>query len=183
MVQLLDTMKYSTLKKTDDGSFYASISTDEDKPVVVQLNDVKLSEGELSGDDDVWFNKEDDNCIVAKEQEILEDIKADPERWFKRKVRDKTIESSFLTNVSQDGQFRLVKSPGLRVFDKSTKDVFEGEIGSDFSCDIIVQLQGITFFKRSFQVVLKLHQVQVAPPVVEEICHDNWTMEEYAFAQ
>ena len=181
-------MKYTTLKQTEDGSFYSSIRNDDEQPLIVQMNGVNLSEGTLSGDDDVWFTYtgEDVNKLCDLEQQVLTDIKADPEKWFNRKVRDKTIESSFTKSVSNDGQFQLIKSPGLRVFDKNTKDIFEGEMNGEMLCDILVQLQGITFFKRSFQLVLKLHQVQVSPQVeltVDEVSHDDWTISDYGFAQ
>ena len=179
-------MKYTTLTKTDDGSLYASIRTDDDKPLIVQLNSVNLTEGSLLGEEDVWFTYtgEDVNEIVTFEDQILSDIKADPQTWFNRNVREKTIESSFTPSISQHGQFQLIKSPGLRIFDKDTKDTWEGEVSTDNVCDIIVQLQGLTFFKRSFQLVLKLHQVQVAPLADENLnCYDNWTMTDYGFAQ
>ena len=180
-------MKYTTLKKTDDGSLYSSVRTDDDQPLIVQLNNVRMTEGVLAGEDDVWFtySGEEANQITTLEQQILEDVKADPETWFSRKVKDKTIESSFVSTVSAEGQFQLVKSPGLRVFDKVSKEIFEEDVTGETLCDIILQLQGVSFFKRSFQVVLKLHQVQVTPveTVVEEVSHDNWTMPEYGFTQ
>ena len=177
-------MKYTTLKKTEDGSFYSSVRDDDEQPLIVQMNGVNLTEGVLSGDEDVWFTYtgEDANELCNLEQQVLTDIKADPMTWFKRNVRDKTIESSFSPSVSTDGQFQLIKSPGLRVFDKNTKDVFNGEVSDGMVCDILVQLQGISFFKRSFQLVLKLHQVQVKT-TVDEVSHDEWTMSDYGFAQ
>ena len=42
-------MKYTTLKKLEDGSYYSSISTDWIKPLIVQVNNVTVSEGTLDG--------------------------------------------------------------------------------------------------------------------------------------
>ena len=179
-------MKYSTLKRTDDGSYYSSIRTDCDEPMTIRLNDVKLTDGVIDGDEDVWFTytSEADNGIALAEESIVNDIKADPVRWFGKNVKEKTIDSSFTSNFPQNGQFQVVKSSGLKVFNKTTKEVWNEEVSfnDDDTCDILVQLQGISFFKRSFQVILKLQQVQVTPKTEpEEICHDDWVMGDYGF--
>ena len=179
-------MKYSTLNQTDDGSYYSSIRSENDQPMTIRLNDVKLTDGTIEGTEDVWFTytSEDENGVAIAEESIVKDIKEDPVRWFGKNVKDKTIDSSFTSNFSQNGQFQVVKSPGLKVFNKNTKEALDTEVilDDEDTCDILVQLQGLSFFKRSFQVVLKLHQVQVTPKTEpEEICHDDWVMGDYGF--
>lgn len=183
------TMKYSTLKKTDDGSYYASVRTENDQPMNVRLNNVRLTEGTLSGDDDVWFTysgETSDNGLLLCEESIVADIKEDPSRWFGKNVREKTIDNSFSSNFSSNGEFQVTRSGNLKVFNKETKELWTEEVTSDDECDILVQVKGILFFKRNFQVMLKLHQVQLLPKAEEkkeeeEICHDDWVMEDYGF--
>ena len=183
------TMKYSTLKKTEDGSYYSSIRTENDQPMTIRINDVHLNDCTLSGDDDIWFtySGEDANGIAIAEEDIVKDIKEDPSRWFAKNVREKTIDNSFISIFSQNGEFQVVRASNLKVFNKETKELLSNEsVTGDDTCDIIVQLQGISFFKRNFQVTLKLHQVQVTPKTEEkkeeeEVCHDDWVMDDYGF--
>ena len=178
-------MKYSTLKTLEDKSLYSSIRSDEDKPVVIRLNNVKLVDNTLN-DDEIWFSwlNEDPSNLNEIEAELLVDIKSDPVRWFNKKVKDTTIDSSFQTCISQNGQFQVTKSQSVKVFNKETKEPWVDDVTSENECDILVQVQGVSFFKRSFQLNLKLHQVQVTPKVEEkpeEICHDDWVMDDYGF--
>ena len=109
-------MKYTTLKKLDDGSYYSSISTDENKPLIVQVNNVTVPEGTLEGDD-VWFDVgEGESELSPYENEILTEVKRDPEKWFNKKVREKTIESSWQSHLSQHGTL-----PGHQV--QSVEDI------------------------------------------------------------
>ena len=180
-------MKYSTLKKTEDGSYYSSIRTDDDKPMTIRINDVRLSDGTIDGDDDTWFTysgEGDANGIAIAEECIVKDIKEDPSTWFGKNVREKTIDNSFISNFSQNGEFQVIRASNLKVFNKETKELISKEsVTGDDVCDILVQLQGISFFKRNFQITLKLHQVQVTPKAEEkkEVCHDDWVMADYGF--
>jgi len=178
-------MKYTTLKKLEDGSYYSSISTDSDQPLVVRVNNVTVSEGTLEGDDDLWFDVGDgESELSTYENEILEEVKSDPEKWFNKKVREKTIESSWQSHLSQHGTFQVTKSKVLKIFNKDTHEPVIDMDSSQDTCDILVQIQGLQFLKKSFGMVLKLHQVQVTSAVEEsqEVNHDDWVMDEYGFA-
>ena len=173
-------MKYSTLKKTDDGSFYSAIRSDDDKPVLVRVDNVMMTE---DTDDDSWFTYSGDepSLLTTTETIIVEDVRADPEKWFGKKVSEKTITSSFCPAVDETGQFQTTKSGCFKIWNKDTKEVWETPLTSEDDCDVLVQIQGILFFKRNFQLVLKLHQVQCSPKT--EVCHDKWVIDEYGFTE
>ena len=180
-------MKYSTLTKSQDGSYYSSIRDDDDQPMIVRMDNVKTIEEYLDSDDDIWFAVGDGDKptkLETVEGDVLSHIKSDPVKWFGKKVREKTIESSFISHLSQHGEIQFAKSPGLKLFNKETKEPWTETLTPEDDCDILIQIQGLNFFKRSFQLVLKLHQVQVSPKVEtknSDICHDEWVMEEYGF--
>ena len=177
-------MKYHTLKKLEDGSYYASISTDSDQPLIIQVNNLTVPEGTLDGDD-LWFDVgEGDSELSPYEDEILTEVKSNPEKWFNKKVREKTIESSWQSHLSQHGTFQVTKSRMLKIFNKDTQEEVVGIDSPQDTCDILVQIQGLQFLKKSFGMVLKLHQIQVTPIVEEpkEVNHDDWVMDEYGFA-
>ena len=179
-------MKYNTLKKLEDGSYYASISTDSDQPLIVRVDNVTISEGTMEGDDDIWFDVgEGESALSEYDSEILKEVKSDPEKWFNKKVREKTIESSWQSHLSQHGTFQVTKSKMFKIFNKDTRENVIGMDSPQDKCDILVQIQGLQFLKKSFGIVLKLHQVQVTSAVEEpqEVNHDDWVMDEYGFTE
>ena len=181
-------MDFTTVKKLEDGSFYSSIKTEGGTPYTIRLNNVTLSEGELSGTEDVWFTL-GDNCeqLSNAEETILKSVKADPVRWFNKKVRETTIDSSWRSCISSTNQIPVTVSPTVKIFNKNTKTIREETVEQNTMCDIIIQVQGVSFLRRNFGGLLKLQQVQIHPveePQSEEVVEENydeWVMDEYGF--
>jgi len=166
-------MEFGSLVKVPDGRYYLKVSgsnraqfnnimTDSfmGKPILLSLNDQQTEQ------------------IKSLESQVLERAKKNSVEWFSREIAEATIEKAFQSSLST-GSFEvaLSSSKGRVTTTFWNTDKTQKELDSDWSsgADIIVELSGVWFLKRSFGPIFKILQVKSTKPkkVVEYLFKDE----------
>lgn len=162
-------MKYGQPKKLPDGRYYLKITTDEDKPYVIQLNSSTLAT-KFSDSDEVTISLTDQGIEKIKQvnSENLSAAKEHSTDWFGKVVSEKTLEAAHTTNVNGStmnvGKVTVNKNVVTRCY-SHTKEQMEAEsLQEDTSCDIMLELSGLWFMKKTFGPIWRIAQVRMKAP-------------------
>lgn len=157
-------MEFGSPVKLPDGRRFLKI-----KGALVQLNGVKVQEGLSVPNPTVEVPESLHEKISALDEEIVSRAKADKQAWFGADLKDETIQGAFQSSLT-DGTLSvgLAKVKGevvAKAFDSQKNPVELEAIGEGASCDLLVELAGLWFLKKSFGAVWRVIQVRVrAPP-------------------
>ena len=144
---------FSVPKKTQDGRYY--VKPNEKK--VVQLNNVTLVS--LSQDNVTLSLGESSQGIVAEvDATIISSAKQNCESWFSRVVSDKTIEAAYQKSFS-DGTMNVTKPVYHKVY-RLRELVEEDSLLEGTVCDVVLELSGVSFTKKTFSPVWKIVQTR-----------------------
>ena len=142
-------MEYGKPVKLQDGRYFVKISNKDGSRVLKQLNNVEVQEQncfKVSTD----LNEYDDQIISQAE--------VCSEEWFGRKIDVDSLKKAFDSSVSA----HILEAPPVprktKVFDCERKEVTLDVLVPGSRCDIIVELSGIWFLKKSFGPVWRLVQ-------------------------
>lgn len=150
-------MEFGKPVKIPDGRYYMKIAGNG---VAIQLN--KMEVGTLTKELSLQLNEAQQETIRKYEAEIVAKAKECSLDWFGREVSPAAIEKAFDSALT-DGKFdvQLSTSRGqvvTRFFgaDKQPKQIEEvsGRV------DLIVELTGVYFFKKSFGPIFRVIQVK-----------------------
>lgn len=156
-------MEFGAPVKLPDGRRFLKING-----APVQLNNVKIQEGlgvpnpTIEVPEALWAK------ISALDEEIVSRAKSDKQAWFGADLRDETIQGAFQSSLT-DGTLSvsLAKLKGAvvtKAFD-SQKNALELEtVGEGAQCDVLLELAGLWFLKKSFGAVWRVIQVRVRGP-------------------
>jgi len=112
-----------------------------------------------------WFEKLETKC----QQLIYEKS----ESWFQTKLELMDIESAFssIIRIYKSGKFYLVRTniknnslnnmPIIKIYDENENNLSIEDVTSDSNVISILEIQGIKFTNRSFQIEIELKQVMV----------------------
>ena len=162
-------MKYGQPKKLPDGRYYLKTTTDEDKPYTIQLNNSTLVT-KFSDSDEVTISLSEKG--IEKINEIntknLAAAKEHSVEWFVKSVSEKTLEAAHTTNVNGStmnaGKVTVNKNVVTRCYNH-TKDQIDPEtVQEDVQCDIILELSGLWFMKKTFGPIWRIAQLRLKAP-------------------
>ena len=152
--------------KIPDGRYYMKITG---SGVYFQLN--KMDVGTLTKELSFQLNETQQEAIRKYESEIVAKAKESSAEWFGREVSPAAIEKAFDSALT-DGKFdvQLATSKGqivTRFFgaDKQPKQLEEvtGKV------DLIVELSGVYFFKKSFGPIFRVIQVKESAVATKKV--------------
>ena len=147
---------FTVPKKTQDGRYYV-------KPVekkFVQLNSVTLVS--VTQDSMTLSVGDSHQGVSDVDALILSSAKENCELWFSRVVADKTLEAAYTKSLS-DGVMNVAKPAYHKVY--RSKDVVDDDALVDgVKCDMVLELSGITFTKKTFSPVWKAVQTRIKEP-------------------
>lgn len=147
-------MEYGKPVKLQDGRYFVKITKKDDgSRVLKQLNGVEVQE---------------ENCFrVATtsldefDYQIIAQAEVCSEEWFGRKIEIEQLTKAFDSSVSA-GIFEAPPVPKkTRVYDCERNEVSLEILTAGTRCDIIVELSGIWFLKKSFGPVWRLVQARL----------------------
>jgi hypothetical protein len=141
-------------KKTQDGRYY--VKPNEKK--LVQLNGVKV----VSVSQDSMTLSLDEACqksLSDVDALVLSSAKENCELWFSRVVAEKTLETAYTKSFS-DGTMNVSKSAHHKVY-RVREVVGEEELVEGTVCDVILELSGISFTKKTYSPVWKIVQTRL----------------------
>ena len=159
-------MDYATPQKLPDGRYFLKISGARH-----QVNGLILQDSLASKS--VNF-KTESKIFSEIDEQILTQAKLSKQEWFGKDLSDETIQNAWQESVT-DGvlgaSLATVKGQVVTVaFDTRKNSVELQDIQPGTSCDVVLELSGLWFLKKSFGPIWRVLQVRVrAPPKTAEI--------------
>jgi hypothetical protein len=121
---------------------------------------------------DLMFDNNDTvfiNWIENLEAKCQELIFSKGENWFQTKLDKDDIESAFTSplKIYKSGKFYLLRvnvKPNIKIFNDDTNIINLDDLTSDKTLISIIEIQGIKFSSRNFQIEIELKQSMVVSP-------------------
>ena len=156
-----------TPKQLQDGRYFSKISNDEEgSRVFKQFNKVNILSNFSEAPSVVIDVSDHQDTFDSIDVENKQAAKINSEAWFGKVLTDKTLEAAYTKPVSQDGEITVTKiRPDISIYDHSKNPINAEDLPENTVCDVIMELSGLTFSKKSFGPVWRLVQVKLpAPP-------------------
>jgi hypothetical protein len=159
-------MEYGTPQKLPaDGRYFLKISGARHQVNGLVIQDALTSKA---------VNFKTDSDIFSKiDAEILAQAKQSKQEWFGKELSDETIQNAYQESVT-DGvlgaSLVTVKGQVMTVaYDTRKNPVELQDVKPDTLCDVVLELSGLWFLKKSFGPIWRAVQVRVraAPKAVE----------------
>jgi len=152
-------MEYGKPQKQPDGRYFLKISGGRH-----QVNGLTLQDSLSSKS--VNFKIEDSsNLFSTIDSELLAQAKESRVEWFGKELSDETIANAFQESVTDDvlsASLATVKGEVVTVaFDTKKNPVELQEVASGSKCDVLLELSGLWFLKKSFGPIWRVIQVRV----------------------
>jgi hypothetical protein len=163
-------MEYATPQKLPDGRYFLKITGARH-----QVNGLILQDSLASKS--VNFKTGSSNIFSEIDEQILAQAKLSKQEWFGKDLSDETIQNAWQESVT-DGvlgaSLATIKGQVVTVaFDTRKNPVELQDIHPETSCDVVLELSGLWFLKKSFGPIWRVLQVRVrAPPKVPEFPKD-----------
>ena len=151
-------MKFFEPRQLSDGRYFVKTTTDEDARVFVQLNNTTLVTPFAEGDTLTLDVKTPDQ-IQTVDSDILSAAHANSTSWFGREVHEKTINNAYRRNLT-DGTMTVSKFKNVKAFDASKESVDPNDLCADTRCDVVLELVGVTFMKKTFEANWRIVQLR-----------------------
>jgi hypothetical protein len=153
-------MEFSVPQKLPDGRRFLKITG-----CVVQLNGVRLQEGLGVANVTVDVPESLHDKISAIDEQVLAKSKESKVEWFGADLKDETIQAAFQSSLT-DGTLSagLAKVKGAvvaKAFDCQKQEIELSSVGEGAQCDLLVELAGLWFLKKSFGSVWRIVQARV----------------------
>lgn len=153
-------MEFGTPVKLPDGRRFLKI-----QGCVVQVNNAKVQEGLSVPNPTIEVPESLHEKISAIDEEIVSRAKSDKQAWFGADLKDETIQGAFQSSLT-DGTLSvsLAKHKGeviTKAFDSQKNSVELSTIGEGAQCDLLLELAGLWFLKKSFGAIWRVIQVRV----------------------
>jgi hypothetical protein len=158
------------------GSYFTRIMHNNNKALYIQTPKCITRQGFVKSGKrmytDLMFDNNDSVFIdwieklEAKCQDLVY-IKGD--NWFQTKLEKDDIETAFTSplKIYKSGKFYLLRvniKPNIKIYNESDKVVNVEEIGTETPLISILEIQGIKFTSRNFQIEVELKQSLVVSP-------------------
>ena len=166
-------MEYSQPIKIPDGRYYLKVTKGGER-VFYQLNKVKLTDDTLFAAKNLSFdlNEMNQSIVAAVEQELVQQAVMSKMEWFGKEISDETISKAYQSALeSSIFQAPLATVNGKVVtvaYDSQKTSVDMATLQKDAVLDILVELSGLWFLKKSFGPIFRIAQIRVAAPPVQK---------------
>jgi hypothetical protein len=157
---------YGTPKQLADGRYYVKISQGEESTrVMVQLNKVKLlTKFDESDDVTLELNQAALDKIASIDAQNIAASKVNSQSWFGKVLADQTLEAAY-SKSNQELSMNTTKARITKIFAHDKTPVEPETIEAGVMCDVILELAGIWFLKKTFGPIWRIAQVRLlAPP-------------------
>lgn len=173
-------MKYEEKpRQIPDGRYYIKITEEDDKRVFVQLNNSRL----VNTDDEavtLTLTEDGQARIQEYDSQNISTAKTHCASWFGKELAEKTLEAAYSKSLSDSNMNVskiVVKGDVLTKVYDHTKTACE--LGDEQMCDVILELSGLWFMKKSYGPVWRLVQVRLkAPPKKKAYVHDDYMFQD-----
>lgn len=165
-------MIYNAPIKGEDGLYFVKAVSDTKRKVLVQLNNVKVSdvfEGE------VVFDLVSGEKIDAVDAQNLVAAQENCESWFGKKVSENVIRNAFTSSVV-NGQITACTLDGItKIFNAQNEPVVtDAVLQPDKRCHVIMEFSGLWFAKKAFGATWNIVQVKMLDDPILDTYPDGY---------
>ena len=166
-------MEYSQPIKIPDGRYYLKVSKGGER-VFYQLNKVQLVNEGLFSSKDLSFhmNEMSQSIIAAVDQELVQQALTSKMDWFGKEISDETISKAYQSALEGpvfQAPLATVNGKVVTVaYDSQKVSVDMETLQKGATLDILVELAGLWFLKKSFGPIFRIAQIRVSAPPVQK---------------
>lgn len=158
------------------GAYFARLMYNTNKAVFVQTPKSLTKQGFIKSGKkiytDLMFDNNDTvfiNWIENLETKCQELLYSKRDSWFETKLEKDDIESAFTSpfKIFKSGKYYLLRvnvKPNIKIFDETNKVVSIDDITNETNLISIIEIQGIKFSSRNFQMEIELKQSMIVSP-------------------
>jgi hypothetical protein len=158
------------------GAYFTRIMYNNNKQLYIQTPKSLTKQGFVKSGKkiyvDLMFDNNDTvfiNWIENLEAKCQELIFSKGDNWFQTKLDKDDIESTFTSpfKIYKSGKFYLLRvnvKPNVKVFNDDTNIINLDDITNEKTLISIIEIQGIKFTSRNFQIEIELKQSMVVSP-------------------
>ena len=158
------------------GTYFTKIMYSNNKLLYIQTPKSLTKQGFVKSGKkiftDLMFDNNDTvfvNWIENLETKCQELLFSKGETWFQTKLEKDDIESAFTSalKIYKSGKYYLLRvnvKPNIKIFNESNNVVSLDEITTDKNIISILEIQGIKFTSRNFQIEIELKQSLIVSP-------------------
>jgi hypothetical protein len=158
------------------GAYFTRIMYNSNKSLFIQTPKSLTKQGFIKSGKkiytDLMFDNNDTvfiNWIENLEERCQELIFSKRESWFESKLEKDDIESAFTSpfKIFKSGKYYLLRvnvKPNIKIYDEKDQIVSTEDITSDKSIISILEIQGLKFTSRNFQIEIELKQSMIVSP-------------------
>ena len=158
-------MEYGKPQKLPDGRYFLKISGAQHQVNGVVLQDPLVAKS-------INLKLADQSLFDGIDTEILTKAKELKQEWFGKELSDETIQNAYQESVT-DGSlgatlYTIKGNVVSKVYDSRKNPVEPQEVKAETKCDVILELSGLWFLKKSFGPIWRVIQVRVRGTKVAE---------------
>jgi hypothetical protein len=158
------------------GAYFTRIMYNTNKSLFIQTPKSLTKQGFIKSGKkiytDLMFDNNDTvfiNWIENLETRCQELIYSKRESWFETKLEKDDIESAFTSpfKIFKSGKYYLLRvnvKPNIKIYDEKDQIITTESITSDKNIISILEIQGLKFTSRNFQIEIELKQSMVVSP-------------------
>jgi len=159
-------MEYSQPVKIPDGRYYIKVTKGGER-VFYQLNKLKLMDESLLATKNLTFALPEMACDIlsAVEDELMSQAIASKMDWFGKDIANETISKAYqsaLEGATFQAPLATVNGQNVALAYDSRKEAVQlDQIQKDAVIDVLVELSGLWFLKKSFGPIFRIAQIRV----------------------
>lgn len=158
------------------GAYFTRIMYNTNKQIFIQTPKSLTKQGFVKNGKktytDLMFDNNDTvfiNWIENLEAKCQELIYSKGQNWFETKLEKHDIESAFTSpfKIFKSGKYYLMRvnvKPNIKIYDETDNIVNIDDVTPDKTLISILEIQGIKFTSRNFQIEIELKQSMVVSP-------------------
>ena len=158
------------------GAYFTRIMYNNNKQLYIQTPKSLTKQGFVKGGKkiyvDLMFDNNDTvfiNWIENLETKCQELIFSKGDNWFQTKLDKDDIESAFTSpfKIYKSGKFYLLRvnvKPNIKIFNDDKNTINLEDFTNDKTLISIIEIQGIKFTSRNFQIEIELKQSMIVSP-------------------
>lgn len=177
-------MKYEEKpRQLPDGRYYVKVSNDDDSRVFVQLNGVNVASDFSENDVTLSLNENAQAKIKDHDAGNIAAAKANCASWFGKELAEKTLTTAYaksLTEADMNVSKIVIKDKVYtKVYAHDKTELEDPELCENTPCDVILELSGLWFAKKTYGSVWRLVQVRLkAPPKKNKYVDDVYMFQD-----
>ena len=158
------------------GAYFSRIMYGTNKPLFIQTPKSLTKQGFIKSGKkvytDLMFDNNDTvfiNWVENLESKCQELVYSKRESWFESKLEKDDIESAFTSpfKIFKSGKYYLLRvnvKPNIKIYNEMNQIIQSESITNDKTILSILEIQGLKFTSRNFQIEIELKQSMVVSP-------------------